>query len=67
MNNCIVNDVRFLSKHTEEMFRIYCSGVSIVGVHNGEDIIFNGTLLEVMELLYEFNDKVTLVPTITWW
>lgn len=57
-NNCIVNGVRYRSKRTEEMFRTQCSGVSTVGVHNGEDIIFYGTLLEVMELLYKFDRKV---------
>lgn len=59
-NNCIVNGVRFRSKHTEELFRTQCSGVSTVGVHNGEDITFYGTLLEVMELLYKFDRKVLI-------
>ena len=57
-NNCIVNGVRFRSKHIEEMFQTQCSGVSTVGVHNGEDIFFYDTLLEVMELLYKFDRKV---------
>ncbi|XP_074325778.1 uncharacterized protein LOC141663841 isoform X2 [Apium graveolens] len=58
--SCIVNGVRFRCKAYDDALRTQCSGVCTEGDHDSDDIVYYGTLTEILQLSYQFNRKVFL-------
>ncbi|KAK1360625.1 hypothetical protein POM88_045099 [Heracleum sosnowskyi] len=58
--SCIVNGVRFRSKEDDDTLRTQCSGVCTEGDHDSDDVVYYGTLIEILQLSYQFDRKVFL-------
>jgi hypothetical protein len=56
-SSCIVNGVRFNTVDRDKHRKIQNSGVTTPGTHNGQEIDFFGTLREIIQLNYNFDDR----------
>ena len=57
---CVVNGMRFRTEDRERNHITQCTGIVVKGDHLEEEIDFYGTLVDIIELRYNFNRKTYL-------
>ncbi len=57
---CVVNGMRFRTEVRERNHSTQCSGIVVKGEHLQKEIDFYGTLVDVIELRYNFNRRTYL-------
>lgn len=63
---CIINGYRFHIKDHEKNRKTQNSGVFVLAEHEGKEIEFYGTLIDIIELEYQEGNKVVLFKC-DWW